>query len=112
MPQPSDLLKIGLARREVVSRLGEPHRIEFIKASFRPPNHGEQTNDYRKALRKWEERTIGELCHYDDIALLVRISKAGQVVSWGKNQTTKTESTKPRLIAIEPERNKSCEKKE
>ncbi len=105
MARSQESMEVGLTKKELISRLGEPDRAEFIKISFRPPDDGERKDDYQKALRQWEKHTVGELWTYDKIELTVRISKAGQVVDWSGDRIKSRLSTKSGLVEIEPETN-------
>jgi hypothetical protein len=96
-------LKAGLTKDEVIARLGEPDRREFVKESFRPPDQGEAKNDYQIALRQWEHDTAGEVWSYDARNLTVRISKTGSVLDWSDAQTTSPSSTPAGPVKIEPE---------
>lgn len=103
MERSQESMEVGLTQAQVISRLGEPDGVKFIKISFRPPDYDEQKDDYQKALGQWEKHTVGELWTYDKIELTVRISKAGQVVDWSGGQIKSQLSTKSGLVRIEPE---------
>lgn len=103
MARSQESMEVGLTKEELISRLGEPDRIEFIKIAFRPPDYGEQRDDYQRALQEWEIETTGELWVYDELELTVRISKAEQVLGWDKGGIKGRPATKSGLVRIEPE---------
>jgi hypothetical protein len=96
-------LQVGLPKDEVIARLGEPDKKDFLKASFRPPDLGESKNDYLIAVQQWEQSTEGEMWTYDARDLTVRISKAGSVLDWSDAQTNSPASTPSKPVKIEPE---------
>jgi len=96
-------IEVGLSKEEVISRLGEPDRVEYIKISFRPPRRDESRGDYQEALRAWEKRTIGEIMIYDEIGLVVEVSKLGQVVKWRRGKVPGKPPSEQGLVTVEPE---------
>lgn len=98
-------IEVGLSREEVISRLGEPDRVEYIKISFRPPHRDESEGDYQEALREWEKRTIGEIMIYDETGFIVEVSKLGQVVKWRKGKVPGKPPGEQGLVTVEPDEN-------
>jgi hypothetical protein len=98
---PGSRLAIGLSKEKVISDVGEPDRIKYIKISFRPPKESEQKSDYQGALKDWERQTVGEILVFDDLQLEIDISKAGHVMTW--RRLTGQSSADDGLVAIKPE---------